>query len=284
MVDDAFRRIDILRHRLVGAQSAPSEAHHLARKREYRIYHPRTETVAYAATFVTYDQPRLLKKLVGISRTESLRAQSVAAVERISQMEALYHALIDAALTEIGQSDIATLLCLLYVALKPTHGEVVDRKHTLPLRGLVTLLVGQLTLLDRYAIFSGENSQRSGIVHLLHLHDEAHRRTTLAATETFAEIARFRHRKRRRALVVERTQPYIAASALLKAHIIAHHLHYVGGVVDLSYCSVVDPCHGTAKLRNLSVSARMTDEIGQKQHRRQKQRHRETQQYAVDTH
>lgn len=65
--------------------------------------------------FVTYDQPRLLKKLVGISRTESLRAQSVAAVERISQMEALYHALVDAALTEIGQSDIAAswVCCML---------------------------------------------------------------------------------------------------------------------------------------------------------------------------
>ena len=66
---------------------------------------------------------------------------------------------------------------------------------------------------------------------------------TFSAAETFADITGFIDRKRRCALIVERTQALVVCARATQLDKVAHDVDYIGGVEDLLYRFLVYSAH-----------------------------------------
>lgn len=115
------------------------------------------------------------------------------------------------------------------------HGEIIYGKHAFAFACFLTLLVGQLTLLNLDVVFLCKVFQSLIVGHLLQFHDEIDRTASLSAAEAFAYPLGLAHRETWGALIVKGAQTYVAGASALEMHKVAHHLHNVGGVKDALY-------------------------------------------------
>ena len=207
------------------------------------IHHAGLETVVELATVGADAEAGAHQRLVAVSRAASGREEVVAAVERVSEVEFAHHGIVDAALAEVGQPDVAPVGRRLHIFLEMLESKVVDIEERLTLRHSLPLGVGHLMLLNLNIVFAGEVAQRVPVGELLMLHDKIDGASPLSAAETLADTLGARHRKRRGALVVKRAEPHIVGPASAQVHEVAHHLHDVGSVDDTLYSLSVDSFH-----------------------------------------
>ncbi len=188
-IDIALGRVDILGHRLVRAQSAASKSHHLARKRMHWINHTSAETVIDAPVIGAGAQTGSQDILLAVTALYGRLIEPVATLERVAQMETLYHLVTDAAVAEVAQTHIAPLVGIGEIGLEMAQRKLVDRKHIVA-GSLSALLLGRhLALLDFDIILARQITQRLRIAQVLELHEKIDRTATLSATETLAETA-----------------------------------------------------------------------------------------------
>ena len=245
LIDLRFGRIHVLCHILVLTQSAATERNHLSRDGEHRENHAASETVLHRTALGLVAKARLQKEFFGETLFEGGIIEVITLFERIAQMEALYHGIVDAAFTEIAQADILSRLCFEHTLLEMLHGKIIDGKHTLALTCLLAFLVGQLMLLNLYMVFIGKITESLIEAHLLQLHNEIDRASALTAAETLAYTLRLRDTKRRRAFIMERTQAYIAAASALQVHKVTHNLHNVSCIKNLLNRCLINTSHST---------------------------------------
>ena len=108
-------------------------------------------------------------------------------------------------------------------------------------------------------VFSGKVLERFVVRNLLVLHNEMHRVTPFAATKAFEYPFGGRNCKRRRFLVVKRTQPQQIDATFTKRHIIADHILNLGGIGYFIYGGLVEHIHLFLLHKTTNYSAINTD-------------------------
>ena len=205
------------------------------------------EAVVGLACLVADAKARLQQVFLLVALGEAGLPLRVVLVGTKSELEFLNYVVAEAALTEVGQTHGSPIDGVIHLLLEPCVGPFVDDEQALALALLGTLLVGLLALLDFDMVFLGQIAQGIGVGELLVLHDEMHGRASLAAREALADVLRRRYHERRRAVVVERTQPLQVGTRPLQGHEVRHDIHDVCRIQNPIYCrSVYHSCGMTS--------------------------------------
>ena len=101
------------------------------------------------------------------------------------------------------------------------------------------LLVVHLHLFHFDVILIGKMQQSFAISEVVKIHQETNRVTAIATSEAMAKVFARRYHKRRCTLVVKRAQPLVVCSGTSQTHIVAYHIHYVGGTFYMFYRRLV---------------------------------------------
>ena len=119
------------------------------------------------------------------------------------------------------------------------------------------LLLGTLQGFHRQLVFAGQFQHHIGEAAALQLHQELDGVATGAAGEAVIELLSRRHRHRRRCVVVEGADPHELPPLLLEHHVLSHHIHDVGTLLDGLDRSGVETGAGQGR-QGLGVGVRRT--------------------------
>lgn len=239
----ALGRVDILGDGLLLPERASSEGHDLSREGEHGIYHPAAEAVYDPAVVGLVAQAGGKYVVLAVSSPDGTVEEGVFRLGGESEMEALYHGIGYAAIAEIAQTHVASLVGVGHRLLEKAHGEIIHRQHALA-GSLGTLLLGsELALLDLDIILARQPSQSLDITELFQLHQEIDGTAALAATETLAHTLWLGYIERRRPVVVKRTQADPVGTSAFEADKIAHDLDYIRGIEYAPHSGMADLIH-----------------------------------------
>src|SRR5690606_32308527 len=165
--------------------------------------------------------------------------ERVPAVRRVADAERLDGLLGEPPLPEVVEPALSARPLEL-VEVEP-RGEAEGRQHRL---ALARLLATPLVLHDLDAGPLSQQPHRVEEPHALDLLDELEQVAPGLAPEAVEEVLPRVHRERRRLLVVERAEPDEPGPLLLRADVVAHHVHEVDGAADLFDDGIGDASHG----------------------------------------
>lgn len=180
------------------------------------------------------------EKLSFVTFPFGCRSKKETVGEVVAEVELLDDVIAETAGAEILQADGLTVGMVVEQILEIFLCPLVDDEHRLALRLFLFLFIRQLALMDLDMVFLREPAQRLGIGELFVLHDERHGITAFATAEAVAGAAGGGDIKRRRLLVVERTEPFVVGSRFLQRDELRHDIHDVCRVLDLFYCLPVN--------------------------------------------
>ena len=124
----------------------------------------------------------------------------------------------EAARAEILHTYGNTVGIVVEQVLKVFPCPLVDDIHRFALALSLALAIGELSLVNLDVVFLGQPAQSLGVGHLLVLHNETDRVTSLATTKTVAGATCWRDNERRSFLIVKRAQSLIVAAAAAQCH------------------------------------------------------------------
>ena len=234
MIDLRVGRVHVFLLHALGpsVQQSSAKRHHLPAHIQPREDH--ASRIAVIETLFVFDaKARLLQKLRLIACLLRRLGQRIFLRQGKTQTELLHDIIPDASTTEIlltdGDAVRIILQYLLEIGLRP----FVHDKHRLAVALLLSFLVGQFLFLYLDIIFLRQPAQSLGIGDLLVLHQEVNGRTTLSTGKTLTDLLRGRHHKRRRRIVMKRTQALVVHPRLPQRDELPHHVNNVRGVHNL---------------------------------------------------
>ena len=216
-------------------QGASAEGDDAAAHRMDREHHPVVEAVVQGAVRIPLGTEACFQQILVLVAFLLGRFRERVLGFRCPSQAVLGDGLVlEAAGMEILDGDGAAFVRRELVLVK-VEGELRDGEEALVPLARGDVLGRFLFLLHLDMVLAGEVLEGLRVGELLVLHDEAHSRAGLAATEALVDAAGRLYVERRRFLIVERTAGPQAAPAALQRHEIAHHVFDAGRVQDELY-------------------------------------------------
>ena len=174
--------------------------------------------VDQSAVVTLVAKSRLDEKLFLVASFQGCFREGIAPREGITQLEFLDDVIPYATAAEILLADGLSVGILEEQAVEIGFCPFVHHIHRLPFVLFLPLFVAEFLFLDLNVVFAGEPAQGFGITDLLVLHEEAHRRSALAAGKAMADAFGWRNDERRRFVIVEGAQPFVVDACLPQCH------------------------------------------------------------------
>ena len=227
-VDFRLRGVDVLR-RIVRTQGTAAERHHPAADRVYGEHDALPELVGESAVVIAHRESGIHQVFRLVAGRDGGVGEDGTPSGGPSEAEFLYRGVLYAPRTEIRVADI-TPFPRSKLSVEEFLGIFRNQKQALLLLAAHEFL-GILRLLDYlYVVLPREIAQGLGVGAVLLLHHEADGRPGLSAAEALVDTFCRGDIERRSLLVVERAAGDIIRPAAPERHIIADHIHYLGGV------------------------------------------------------
>ena len=191
------------------------------------------EEVPGRSVIAALDPAGLLQQFRTEAVADGRRAEGVAELGHVAQLELLDDVVAEAALVEVRQADALAFFRVPKVVAAPLLRPCLDDGDALALR-LFGLLLGSGLLLGQLdVVVLGEPADGLHVAVVLVLHQEADAVAAFAATEALVNAHGGHHVEAGRLLVMERAQAQVPRTLALQVHELPHHLVDTGGVLHL---------------------------------------------------